>query len=177
MDGFFSWMKILIACVFCHHLHSTPIFPGPLRKDLFTAKFIVSRCAYWKLRRDLGFFCSVNILVKAGLMQITMWCAWPAWLRMTRRLLKNSEGNRDGGWIFCWRKEADIALFLQMPRIKKIRKICEANLTSQLLPETGDNKATNLETPNKQNGSKSTNHKSQTMTFWTHTSKQKACVS
>ena len=148
-----------------------------IRKDLFRAKFIVSCCAYWKLRRDLGFFYSINILVKAGLMQITMWCACPAWLRMTRRLLKNSKGNRDGGCIFCWRKQADIALYLQMTKIKKIRKICEANLTSRLLPETGNHKATNLETWNKQNGTKSTNHKSQTMTFWTRTSKQKSCVS
>ena len=47
------------------------------------------------------------------------------------RLLKNSEGNRDGEWNFCWRKEADVALFLQVTRIKK------TNLTSRLLPETG----------------------------------------
>ena len=53
------------------------------------------------------------------------------------RLLKNSEGNRNGGWIFCRRKEADVALFSQMTRMRKISKICEANLTSRLLlPET-----------------------------------------
>ena len=34
-------------------------------------------------------------------------------------------------------KEADVALFLQVTRIRKIGKICEANLTSPLLPETG----------------------------------------
>ena len=73
----------------------------------------------------LGFSVPSIILVKAGLMQIT-------------RLLKNSEGNRDGGWIFCRRKEADVALFSQVTRMRKIRKICEANLTSRLLlPETG----------------------------------------
>ena len=53
------------------------------------------------------------------------------------RLLKNSEGIRDGEWIFCQRREANAALFLQVTRIRKIRKICEANLTSRLLPETG----------------------------------------
>ena len=53
------------------------------------------------------------------------------------RLLKNSEGNRNGGWIFCRRTEADVALFSQITRLRKIRKICEANLTSRLLlPET-----------------------------------------
>ena len=46
--------------------------------------------------------------------------------------LLNSEGNRDGEWIFCRGKEADIALFLQVTRMRKIRKICEANLTSRL---------------------------------------------
>ena len=34
-----------------------------------------------------------------------------------------------------------------------------------------DLKATNLETRNKQKGSKSTNHEPQTMTFWTQASK------
>ena len=53
------------------------------------------------------------------------------------RLLKNSKGNRDGEWIFCRRKEADVALFLQVTRIRKIRKNRETNLTSQLLLETG----------------------------------------
>ena len=44
------------------------------------------------------------------------------------RLLKNSEGNRDGESIFCRRKEADDALFLQVTSMRKIIKICEANL-------------------------------------------------
>ena len=34
-------------------------------------------------------------------------------------LLKNSEGNRDGEWIFCRRKEADVALFLHVTRMRK----------------------------------------------------------
>ena len=46
------------------------------------------------------------------------------------RLLKNSEGNRAGEWIFCQSKEADVALFLQVTRMRKILKICKANLTS-----------------------------------------------
>ena len=53
------------------------------------------------------------------------------------RLLKNSKGNRYGEWIFCRRKEADVALFLQVTRIRKIRKNREANLTSRLLLKTG----------------------------------------
>ena len=35
------------------------------------------------------------------------------------------------------RQEADVALFLQVTRIRKISKTYEANLTSRLLPETG----------------------------------------
>ena len=43
------------------------------------------------------------------------------------RLLKNSGGNRDDEWTFCRGQEADIALFLQETRIRKIRKILEEN--------------------------------------------------
>ena len=35
---------------------------------------------------------------------------------------ENGEENRDGEWNFCRRKEADIALFLQVTRLRKIRK-------------------------------------------------------
>ena len=34
------------------------------------------------------------------------------------------------GGFFCRRKEADVALFLQVTRMRKIIKICKANLTS-----------------------------------------------
>ena len=43
------------------------------------------------------------------------------------KLLKNSEGNRDDEWNFCWGQEADIALFLQETRIGKIIKSFEEN--------------------------------------------------
>ena len=36
------------------------------------------------------------------------------------RLLKNSVGNGDGEWILCRRKEADVALFLQVTTGLKI---------------------------------------------------------
>ena len=69
------------------------------------------------------------------------------------------------GGFFVEGRRQTLLYFCKCQEIKKITKICEETLTSRLLPETGDNKATNLETPNKQNGSKSTNHKSQTITF------------
>ena len=43
------------------------------------------------------------------------------------KLLKNSEGNRDDEWNFCWGQEADIALFLQETRIEKVIKSFEEN--------------------------------------------------
>ena len=66
-------------------------------------------------------------------MQITMQHARPAWPTKKKktdndsRLLKNSEGNRNGEWKFCRGKDADITLFLQVTKIRKIRKIFEAN--------------------------------------------------
>ena len=92
-------------------------------------KFVVSRCAYCKLRRDFGFSVPSIILVKAGLIQIRITCS-PSLADNDSRLFKNSKGNRDGEKIFCRRKEADVDLFLQVTRMRKIRKICEANLTS-----------------------------------------------
>ena len=101
-----------------------------------SAKFIVSHSAYCKLQRDFGFSVLSIILVKAGLIQITITCS-PSLAENDSRLFKNSEGNCDGEQIFCQRKEADVALLLQVTRIRKIRKICEANLTSRLFPKTG----------------------------------------
>ena len=44
--------------------------------------------------------------------------------------------------------------------------MCKANLTSRLLQETGQSQNNKpCRTENKHNGSKSTNHESQTMTF------------
>ena len=43
------------------------------------------------------------------------------------KLLKNSEENRDDEWNFCWAQEAEIALFLQDTRIRKIIKSFEEN--------------------------------------------------
>ena len=31
-----------------------------------SAKFVVSRCAYCKIRRDFGFFCSINYFTEGG---------------------------------------------------------------------------------------------------------------
>ena len=108
------------------------------QKHRFTAKFVLSRCDFCKLQGILGFSFPKIILVKAGLMPAihNVTCS-PTLAENDFRLLKNSEGNRDGEWIFCQRKEADIALFLQVTRMRKIIKICEANLTSRLLPKTG----------------------------------------
>ena len=102
---------------------------------IFTVKFVVLCCAYYNLRRDFGFFCSINHFSEGGVKANHNVMSSPS--LNDSRLLKNSKGNRDGEWIFCRRKEADVALFLQVTRIRKIRKNCETNLTSRLLLETG----------------------------------------
>ena len=67
------------------------------------------------------------------LMQITMQRTRPAWPAKNKiendriQLLKNSEGNRDDEWNNCLGQEADIALFLQETRIRKIIKSFEEN--------------------------------------------------
>ena len=90
-----------------------------------------------KLQRDFGFFCPVNHCSEGGINANHNVTRSPNLAENDSRLLKYSEGNRDSEWIFRHRKEEDVALLLQMTRIRKIRKICEANLTSRLLPETG----------------------------------------
>ena len=55
---------------------------------------------------------------------------------MTQLDCEGKEGNRDGSDGSGFFVE-DIALFFQVTRMRKIRKICKANLTSRLLRETG----------------------------------------
>ena len=118
----------------------------------FTAKFVVSRCSYCKLRRNFGFFYSVNHFSEGG-------------VNGNHNVTYSPGLAEDDSGLPRIAKEADVALFVQVTRMRKIRKTYEANLTSRLLPKQDDHKATNLETRNKQNRSKSTNHESQTMTF------------
>ena len=65
----------------------------------------------------------------------------------------------------------DIALFLQVTRIRKVRKI---SLWSKLVDyglKWEDHKQPTLKHRNKTNRSKSTNRKSKTMTLWTRSTK------
>ena len=101
-----------------------------IQRNPLTATFVVSRCPFCKLRRNFGFFCSVNHFSEGGVNANHNVTCSPS-------LAENSKGNRDGEWIFCRRKEVDITLFLQVTRMRKTIKICEANLTSRLLSETG----------------------------------------
>ena len=72
----------------------------------FTAKFVVSHCAFCKLRRDFGFLCSVNHFSEGGVNANHNVTCTSSLAENDSRLLKNSEGNHDGEWIFCRRKEA-----------------------------------------------------------------------
>ena len=60
-------------------------------------------------------------------MQITMQHTHPVFPENDPKLLKNSEGNHDDEWNFCRGQEADVALFLQETRIRKIIKSFEKN--------------------------------------------------
>ena len=104
---------------------------------VITAKFVVSRCAYRKLRRDFGFFCSVNHFGEGGVHANHNATCSPSLTENDSRLLKNSERKSRWWLVFCRGKEADVASFLQVAKIRNIRKICEADLISRLFPETG----------------------------------------
>ena len=86
-------------------------------------KFIVSRGTFCKLRRDFGFFCLVNHL-SGGWVNANHNARHSPSLAYKNKtendswVFKNSEGNCDGEWNFCWGKKADIALFLQVRRIR-----------------------------------------------------------
>ena len=104
---------------------------------IFKAKLVVSRCAFCKLQWDFGFFCSINHFIEGGVYVNHSVMCLSSLVENDSRLLKNSKGNRDGERTFYQRKEADVSLFLQVTRIRKVRKIWEANFTSWLLPKTG----------------------------------------
>ena len=73
--------------------------------------------------------------------------------------------------FFVEGKEADVALLASDNNKKRSEK--SVKQTSKLVdycPKEDHHKTTNLETRNKQNGSKSTNHESQAVTFWTRAS-------
>ena len=75
-----------------------------------TAKFVVSRCVFCKLRGVFWFFCSVNHFSEGGVNTNHYVMCLPSLAENVSRLLKNSKGNGDGEWMFWWRKEADYSL-------------------------------------------------------------------
>ena len=101
------------------------------------------------LQTSSGFFCSINHLSGGGVnanhnAMHSPSLAFKNVIENDPKLLKISEGNRNNGWNFCWGQEADIALFLQETRIRKIIK--SSKKTSRSLPETRRSQAVNLET-------------------------------
>ena len=64
-------------------------------------KFVVSHCVFCKLREDFWFFCSVNNFSEGGVNANHNVTCSPGLAENDSRLLKNSEGNRAGEWIFC----------------------------------------------------------------------------
>ena len=70
-----------------------------------------------------GFFCSVNHFSEGGVYTNHSVTCSSSLAENDSRLLKNSEGNHDGERIIYQKKEADVAFFLQVTRIRKVRKI------------------------------------------------------
>ena len=95
---------------------------------VITVKFVVSRCAYPKLRRDFGFFCSVNHFGEGGVHANHNATCSPSLTENDSRLLKKSEGNRDGEWIFLSWEGGRRCFFLATGKNKKYQK----NLRSRL---------------------------------------------
>jgi len=89
----------------------------PLKLSL-TAKFVVSRCAYCKL------FCSVNHFSEGG---VNATCL-PSLAENESRLFKNSEGNRDGEYIFLSKEGGRRCFILASDKNKKDQE----NLRSKL---------------------------------------------
>ena len=94
----------------------------------------------------------------------------PTEISRNSKKTENGKENCDGEWNFSRGKEADIAIFLQMTITRKIRNKVWSKLVDYS-PKLDDHKQRTLKHRNKPNGSKSTNHKSQTKIFWTRSSK------
>ena len=59
---------------------------------IFTVKFVVLCCAYCNLRRDFGFFCSINHFSEGGVKANHNVMSSPSLAENDSRLLKNSSG-------------------------------------------------------------------------------------
>ena len=88
-------------------------------------KFVVSCRAFCKLRKDFGFVCSVNHLIsEAGVNANHNVTCSPSLAENDSTLLTIGKEIA----MVSTEEEADVALFLQVTRIRKIIKICEALL-------------------------------------------------
>ena len=126
-------------------------------------KFVVSCCAFCKLRKDFGFVCSVNHLISEGGVNANrnVTCS-PSLVENDSTLLTIGKEIA----MVSTEEEADVALFLQVTRMRKIIKICEA-----LLHETRRSQSNEPWNTKQTKRIEITNHESQTMTFWTRASK------
>ena len=83
---------------------------------LFIAKFVVSHCALCKLQWNFGFSGSINHFSEGGVYANHSVMCLSNLAENDSRLLKNSKGNREDERILYPRKEADVALLLQVTR-------------------------------------------------------------
>ena len=160
-------MDIITECFFFLSIHwhcCDKLFKIFSSSSRITSKFVALHFMFCKLRRNFGFFCSVNHFSGGGVNTSHNAIRSPS--LACKNKTENGEGNRDGDWNFCQKKEEDIALFSQVTGIRMIRK-----KLVDYSPKLDDHRQWTFKHRNKPNRLKSTNHKSQTMTFRTHSSK------
>ena len=126
-----------------------------------TRKFVLSRCVFCKLRRDFGFFCSVNHFSEDEVNANHNVTCWPSLAKNDSSCSRIAKEIAMVSRFFVEGRRQRLFYFFQETRMRKIIKMCEG----EYCRKQDDHRTTNLETRNKENGSKSTNHESQTMTF------------
>lgn len=127
-------------------------------------KFVVSCCLQFSKGFWVFLFCPWNHLSGGGANANHNAMHLPCFTRKDKTAndskLNNSKGNRNGEWNFCQGEEADIVLFLQVTRIRTTRKVFGAKKSIIARNRTITIKQLTLKHRNKQDGSKSTSHKS-----------------
>ena len=141
----FSFLSIHRHC--CDKLFK--IFNNSSR---ITSKFVASHFVFCKLQRDLAFSVRSIISVGAGLMQVTMQYAYPAWPAKTKQRMVKEIAMATG--IFVKRRRKTLLYSCKWQEYTQLEK-----KLVDYSPKQDDHKQWTFKHRNKPNRSKSTNHK------------------
>ena len=129
-------------------------FPNRILCSIYTFLAVCTSSRSMVRHRDLpGFTTKWN-----NFLPIRNFTFAPTEISRNSKKTENGKENCDGEWNFSRGKEADIAIFLQMTIIRKIRNKVWSKLVDYS-PKQDDHKQQTLKHRNKPNRSKSTNHK------------------